>query len=501
MTDIPSLARADAAGSRLAIVATEGRFTYSRLAGAARSVAGSLLDGTDDLAEARIALMVPPGFRYVATQWGTWAAGGISVPLALSHPAPELEHVLDDADVSMVVASEQYTIVLGPLLEARGIPLLDADELVAETGIASVLPEIGADRRCLILYTSGTTGRAKGVVWRHSNHHTQLAVLSEAWGWSSDDRILLVLPLHHVHGLVNVLGCALWNGATVEMLPRFDVDTTWDRLGSRDVGVFMAVPTIYRRLIAHWEAAPDSVRQSLTAGLAGMRLMVSGSAALPVPTMDAWRRISGQTLLERYGMTEIGMALSNPYDGERTPGAVGMPLPSVDVRLVDDEGEPVAPGTSGEIEARGPSVFSEYWGRPEATRKAFRDGWFRTGDEAVLEGGVYRILGRRSVDIIKSGGEKISALEVEDVLRNHPAVADCAVVGLEDPEWGERVAVAVVAASNTPVELDEIQTFAGQHLAPPKVPRQMIVVGELPQNALGKVVKPKVRQLFEPTTG
>ena len=170
--------------------------------------------------------------------------------------------------------------------------------------------------------------------------------------------------------------------------------------------------------------------------------MVSGSAALPVSTLERWKEISGHTLLERYGMTEIGMALSNPLRGERVPGSVGRPLPSVEVQLVGENGQPVAPGTPGEIEVRGPSVFAEYWGKPEATRDAFRDGWFRTGDTAVVENGVYRILGRTNIDILKTGGHKVSALEIEEALREHPAVAECAVVGVPDSEWGERVAAS-----------------------------------------------------------
>jgi malonyl-CoA/methylmalonyl-CoA synthetase len=263
------------------------------------------------------------------------------------------------------------------------------------------------------------------------------------------------------------------------------------------VTVFTAVPTMYHRLIAAWDAAPEDVKRSWSHGARHARLMMSGSAALPVQTLERWRDITGHTLLERYGMTEIGMALSNPLHGERRPGVVGQPLPGVDVRLVDESGHDVAEGAAGEIEVRGPGVFGEYWQRPDETRAAFRDGWFRTGDMAVVEGGAYRLLGRTAVDIIKTGGFKVSALEIVEVLRRHPSIAECAVVGLADPEWGERVAAAVELGPSGGLSLADLQQWAKEHLAPYKVPRALHVVTALPRNAMGKVVKPEVARLFK----
>ena len=225
--------------------------------------------------------------------------------------------------------------------------------------------------------------------------------------------------------------------------------------------------------------------------------MVSGSAALPRGTLERWKEISGHTLLERYGMTEIGMALSNPVRGERVPGSVGTPLPSVEVRLVDEDGKPVAPGTPGEIEVRGPSVFAEYWGQPDATRDAFRDGWFRTGDTAVVENEVYRILGRTNLEILKTGGHKVSALEIEEALRGHPAVAECAVVGVPDAEWGERVAVALVLKAGDAIDLPSLRAWAKEFLAAYKLPSRLLVLDALPRNAMGKVMKPAVAAMFQ----
>jgi malonyl-CoA/methylmalonyl-CoA synthetase len=334
------------------------------------------------------------------------------------------------------------------------------------------------------------------VVTTHANIGAQISSLVDAWGWSPRDRLLLVLPLHHVHGIVNGLGTALAVSATCEILPAFDPEAVWDRLASGEISVFTAVPTIYHRLIASWESAPSAVQDARSNGARRVRLMMSGSAALPVQTLERWRAISGHTLLERYGMTEIGMALSNPLNGERRPGFVGTPLPGIEVRLVDDAGTPVGEGVAGELEVRGPGVFLEYWQRPEETRAAFRDGWFRTGDIAIVERGTYRLLGRTSVDIIKTGGFKVSALEIEEVLRQHPDIADCAVVGVDDVEWGERVAAAVELRSGARLSLDALQRWAHTMLAPYKLPRALQVT-TLPRNAMGKVIKPEVAALFK----
>jgi malonyl-CoA/methylmalonyl-CoA synthetase len=432
--------------------------------------------------------MVQPSYRYVRIQWAIWRAGGAAVPLCLTHPAPELEYVLDTTTPTMVVSSPRFAEILRPLAEAREIEFLLDDEVDAEP---VPLPRVEASRRAMILFTSGTTGRPKGVVITHANIEAQIKSLVEAWEWSIDDRILLTLPLHHIHGIVNVIGCALWSGARCDMLPGFDAATVVERLAGGDLTLYMAVPTIYHRLISLLDQASAEERGRVREGSSRLRLMVSGSAALPVPVLERWRELSGHTLLERYGMTEIGMGLSNPYRGERTPGSVGRPLPGVEARLVDERGEAVPDGEPGEIQVRGPTVFLEYWERPEDTRAAFTDdGWFRTGDTAVIEAGRYRILGRSSVDILKSGGEKISALEVEEVLLGHEAISEAAVVGIDDPEWGQRVVAVVVAKQ--PVDADELRKWARGILAPHKVPKDFHFTDALPRNPLGKTMKPEV---------
>jgi malonyl-CoA/methylmalonyl-CoA synthetase len=492
--DLPLIARADMHGSGAAIQDPSGTHSYFDLLSASAQAAGALLDGRRDLREARVAFLTPPDFSYAAVQWGIWRAGGIAVPLAVNHPAGEWEYTLRDSGASAVVAGPSYEDAVREPAGRAGVPVLST---AAVLGAAPApLPRLSRERRAMMVYTSGTTGRPKGVVTTHANLESQIRCLVDAWGWTADDRIVLVLPLHHVHGIVNVLACALWSGALCEMLPAFEPDAVWDRLASGEPTLFMAVPTIYRKLIAAWEAADSSRQSHWSAGAARLRLMVSGSAALPVQTLARWREITGHTLLERYGMTEIGMALSNPLHGERRAGSVGAPLPGTEVRLVDEQGVPVADGTPGEIEVRGSNVFLEYWGRPDATREAFRNGWFRTGDVAVLEGGAYRILGRTSVDIIKTGGYKVSALEIEEVLRTHPAIAECAVVGVADAEWGERVAAAVELRPGRELDLASLKGWAREQLAPYKIPRELRMVAALPRNAMGKVMKPDVAALF-----
>ena len=482
--------------SRTAIIAADGTFTYDQLDEASRRVAGALLADNADLNQTRVAFFVPPSFAYAAVQRGIWRAGGVAVPLAISHPPAELDYVIRDSGASVVVSDPGSATMLMPLAKsARARFLTTTSALVAS--MADDLPHLGSNRRAMIIYTSGTTGRPKGAVSTHQNIGAQIAALVEAWRWTPSDRLLLTLPLHHVHGIINGLGSALAVRATCEILPDFDADVVWNRLASGDITVFTAVPTIYNRLIASWNAAQPDVQRTRSEGARRLRLMMSGSAALPVQTLERWREITGHTLLERYGMTELGMALSNPLAGERRPGYVGQPLPGVEVRLVDDGGRDVAEGTPGELEVRGPAVCLEYWQRPDDTRDAFRNGWFRTGDVAVWENGSYRLLGRSNVDIIKTGGFKVSALEIEEILRLHPAIAECAVVGVHDEDWGERVSAAVELRNGASLSLDELQQWAKVQLAPYKVPRALQAVPALPRNAMGKAVKPEVAGLFK----
>jgi malonyl-CoA/methylmalonyl-CoA synthetase len=489
--------RAGAGGDRLAVVDQGGELTYARLLADSAAAARALLGRRDDLGERPVAFLCQPGYHYVTTQWGIWRAGGTAVALAVSHPEAELDAAIGRCAAGTLVADAALSVRLEGVAAKRGLRLLRAERLVGGSRGAGGLPEVDPGRRAMVFYTSGTTGQPKGAFWTHRALAAQFEALSQAWGWSAGDRILSVLPLHHVHGVINVVSTALWNTACCEFLPRFEAEATWERLLSGELTVFMAVPTIYVRLIAAYEAASEERREAMSTAAGKLRLMVSGSAALPVEVLERWRRITGHTLLERYGMTEIGMALSNPLEGRRVPGAVGQPLPGVRVRLVDESGAEVEQGSPGELEVRGPGLFSGYWDDEDATGEAFRDGWFRTGDVAVLDDGSYRLLGRQSVDIIKTGGYKVSALEIEDVLLGNPDVEECAVVGTADPEWGERVTAVIVPRQGAEPSAETLRGWAGERLAPYKVPSRVHFVDQLPRNPLGKVVKPELRSSLE----
>lgn len=490
MQEPPPVARARFHQDRIALREEERSFSYRELLETSASIAAALLDGKKDLAEMRVAFMAPAGFAYVAIQWGIWRAGGIAMPLSIHATPPELDHVLGDSGAEVMVATGDQ---ISRLADRKG-RLIAAEDAMKATACA--LPEIAAERRAMILYTSGTTSKPKGVVSTHANLRAQIETLVAAWEWRADDRIPLFLPLHHIHGIVNVLGCALWSGALVETFPRFDAGVVLPRVAENAYTVFMAVPTIYAKLAELLEnGSPE--RDAILRGFAGLRLMVSGSAALPAGLHRRWAELTGQVLLERYGMTETGMMISNPLHGERRAGAVGQPLPGVEIRLRNEQGETLSgDGEPGEIQARGPGIFREYWRLPEATAASFEDGWFRTGDMAVREDGSYRILGRLSVDIIKSGGYKLSALEIEAALLDHPAIRECAVVGLEDETWGETVAVAAALEDTAALTLEDLQHWGKNLLSSYKLPRRLLVVDRLPRNAMGKVSKREVEKLF-----
>ena len=462
---------------RAAVRDARGTWTYGELAAKSETAAARLgrLEGR------RVGLYLDRTRESVALLLGVLRAGGVAVPFSLKGTPREIEYQTSDAGISRTVTL------------ADAAPLLEGS-----ARFEGPLPS--ADAAASILYTSGTTGRPKGVVHTHAALASQVDILYGAWGWSAGDRLLHVLPLHHVHGLVNGALGALRAGAELRFVDSFEAPQIWDAFASGEITVFYAVPTIYHRLAEAWDAAAPDLRRSWTAGVGAMRLLVSGSAALPARLWHRWREMTGQPLLERYGMTEIGMALSNPYRGERRPGTVGQPLAGMEVRIVDEEGRDVPTGTPGEIRVRGPSLFREYWGNPGATRESFRDGWFLTGDVAILQDGYVAIQGRASQDILKSAGYKLSALEIEEVVGEHPAVREVAVVGLPDPEWGEVVTACVVVKPGARLALEELRDWCKDKLAPYKVPRRLHLCESFPRTPLGKVMKKALAAQISPVS-
>ncbi len=458
------LARGLRRPEREAVRDAAGAWTYGELAARVEAVAARL----GPLGGDRVGLIVERAKEAVAAFLGVLHAGGVALPFSTKATPREIAYAVGDAGISRIVA--------GPGLEglagAKAVPLAR----LLEPGAPRVRASFPADAPAAILYTSGTTGSPKGVVHTHASLVSQVDILHRAWEWSEEDALLHVLPLHHVHGLVNGMLGALWAGARLD-LAGFDSARVWETFARREATVFYAVPTIYHQLVEAWSGERS---RAWAEGAAGLRLAVAGSAALPAPLFHRWREIAGLPLLERYGMTEIGMALSNPYRGERRAGTVGQPLPGMEVRIDD---------RSGEIRVRGPSLFREYWGKPEATRDSFEDGWFKTGDVAVVEDGYFRILGRASQDIIKSAGYKLSALEIEAVLVEHPAIAEAAVVGVPDPEWGEVVTAFVVLRPGAALTLEALRAWCGDKLSSYKQPRRLEVRPSLPRTAVGKVQK------------
>ncbi|WP_313809032.1 acyl-CoA synthetase [Sphingobium sp.] len=487
--------RLQADDDRIALIEGDRQIAYGTLNDEINRLAHGLLGSKRDLEEERVAFFLPASTDYVAVMHGIWRAGGIAVPLNVAATTAELDHYLGCAQATRLIAHAEHHAMLDPLCADLGIQLLQPSDL--RTSATGTLPPIADDRRAMMVFTSGTTNKPKGVVTTHGNIRAQITVLLDAWGWSNRDRIPLFLPLHHVHGIINVLNCALWAGATVHLFRGFDAPAITAHVAAGDYSVFMAVPTIYVKLLDYLDGLEEEVGRAICDGFAAMRLNVSGSAACPVPLFEQWRARTGQVLLERYGMTEIGMALSNPYHGERRAGHVGQPLPGIQVRLFGEDHQPIGEqGTPGEIRVKGPNVFREYWDNERATRESFRDGWFCTGDMAVIEQGYFRIMGRTSIDIIKSGGYKLSALEIEAVLLAHPAIAEAAVIGVEDETWGEKVVAFIVLRQGRRADPDEIMQWSAGPLSSYKIPRLIRIVDSLPRNAMGKVTKPDLKTLF-----
>nr|XP_031292539.1 malonate--CoA ligase ACSF3, mitochondrial isoform X1 [Camelus dromedarius] len=567
----PVFTRALAFGDRVALADQHGSHTYrdlySRSLSLAREICRLRACSDGDLREERVSFLCSNDVSYVVAQWASWMSGGTAVPLYRKHPQAELEYFIQDSRSSVVLAGQEHVELLSPVVRKLGVPLLPLPPTVycgaaKDPGEEQVPERDWRDRGAMIIYTSGTTGRPKGVVITHHNVWATVTGLVHKWAWTKDDVILHVLPLHHVHGVVNKLLCPLWVGATCVMLPEFSAQLVWEKFLSSQsprVNVFMAVPTIYSKLMDYHDRhfGQPHVRDFVRAVCEEkIRLMVSGSAALPLPVLEKWKGATGHTLLERYGMTEIGMALSNPLATARLPvavgtpcsqhlpsplqaplwlvcwpttrvnvlskhltGSVGTPLPGVEVRIVSEnpqkDGCPyiihaegnetetrVTPGfeeTEGELLVRGPSVFRGYWDKPEETKNAFTsDGWFKTGDTAVFKDGSYWIRGRTSVDIIKTGGYKVSALEVERLLLGHPSIADVAVIGVPDVTWGQRVTAVVTLREGHSLSHRELKEWARGVLAPYAVPSELLLVEEIPRNQLGKVNKRDLVQLLYP---
>jgi len=442
----------------------------------------------------RVAVQVDKSPEALCLYLGCLRAGLIYLPLNTGYPPRELEHFFRDAEPRVVVCRPQDLNMVGGLASRCGVEstvtLDNAGEgTLMDAGVANDHFETVVcrdDDIAAILYTSGTTGKPKGAALSHRNLGSNAVTLHETWGFRENDVLLHALPLFHTHGLFVACHCSLLNTTPMLLLPKFDVDEVVALL--LRASVFMGVPTFYTRLLA----CADFDREHC----AHMRLFISGSAPLLEQTHREFHARTGHVILERYGMTECGMSTSNPLEGERKAGTVGLPLPGVDLRVVDDAGNPVAVGEIGEIEFKGPNVFQGYWRMPEKTAEEFtEDGYFRSGDLGTLDEDGYISIVGRDKDLIISGGYNVYPKEVELCIDELDGVAESAVIGVPDADFGERVTAVVVAESD---DLDEeaVITALRPLLASYKLPKRVAFVDELPRNAMGKVQKNMLRDRF-----
>lgn len=427
----------------------------------------------------RVVVGWPASVEALVAVFGVQGAGAVAVPLNPRSGADEVAHAVADCDPAAIVAPAGWGPAGRPRLGVAGAPA------------PWTRPDRADEDPALIVYTSGTTGPSKGAVLSYRAVAANISALTTAWRWSADDDLVLALPLFHVHGLCIGGYGTLIHGARARVVP-FDPAGIAAELRAGG-SVFMGVPTMYGRLLRWLDAGGDAT------GFASARLFTSGSAALPADWHRRWEEHTGHRILERYGMSETLLTLSNPYEGERRAGSVGTAVGGCEVVVVGDDG-PVGPGELGEIRVRGISLFSGYWGNPTATSAAYDGDWFLTGDLATVgPDGRVAIAGRRSADLIKTDGWKVGAREIEDLLRQHPGVGEIAVLGVPDPQRGERIVAAVVAhpgeASDGLAWAAELQAFVGDRLAAYKRVRQVRLIDALPRNALGKVQKHRLREL------
>jgi malonyl-CoA/methylmalonyl-CoA synthetase len=483
-------------GAATALLFDGAEYSYRQITDRAATVAGALHQRGVRPGD-RVAVGLANSPELVVAVLGVIQTGAVLVPLNPAYTADELLYIVGDAGARLaIVEPDHATILLQASLPELSVILTAGDML---STAPPPLTNIEADAPALIIYTSGTTGRPKGAVLSHRALLSNLTAVAQAWRWSEDDRLLLTLPCFHLHGLGLGILTSFLVGSSVVLRRRFVAEEIIADLERSQATMFFGVPTMYNRLVA----LPDAALHQHD--LHRMRLWVSGSAPLSTPTFERFRERFGFSLMDRYGMTECGFVLSTPYDDTRRPGVVGRPLPGVSVRLIDpDQADAgfmvdVVDGTQGEIAIRGPNLFSGYWHRPDDTRRAFLHGYLRSGDLAVRHSdGQFRIVGRSSVDIIKTRGFKVSAVEIEDCIQRHPQVQEVAVVGVPDLDQGERVVAAVTLAPAATVTADDLRAFARHHLAPHKVPSRIVFVDEIPRTGPGKFKKKDLlRQLQE----
>ena len=451
----------------------------------------------------RVALQLPKCLEFLYFHLGNIQLGGITVPLNPAYTREEIAYFLNDSGAVLYITDEEHADYALPntsdFPQLREVMVLGkgksgweyGSKLQGEGARTGYEPnidinEISPEDTVLLIYTSGTTGRSKGAMLSHANILATVDALHQIWGHSERDVLLHVLPVFHVHGLIFAFYGGLCAGMEIVMRSRFDAADVLNCIERYRGTVFMGVPTMYYRLLR--------TARGKRFDLSSMRLWISGSAPLPANIFEEFREVFGQAILERYGMSETGINTSNPLTGERKAGSVGIPLPGVGVKVVDAEGRELPRGEVGEVWVKGKNVFKGYWQMPEKTAEAFAGEWFKTGDLGYFDADGYLFLVGRAKDLIISGGMNVYPKEVEAVIENLPGVEEAAVVGLPDPDLGEKVTAFVMPRAGEAVEADAVISACRQKLAAYKCPRQVYIVEQLPRNTMGKVLKSELRK-------
>lgn len=473
----------------VAVIDETGEHTYGELLEQARALS-SVLKQEVDADHPFVAFLAGRDAVSVVSLLAIWLAEGIAVPLDPLMPVPEWEWRIRDVDARCLVYAPDSEGDAYYLMQRCGIKILKA------TGHEAAPPGLMAldqQKEAVVIYTSGTSRYPRGVVHTFGSVEAQVKTLCQAWQWSPEDRLLHVLPIAHIHGLVCGLLCTLAAGASCLLMPAFKTEKVWEQLASRRFTLFTAVPTIYRYMLDAWDKSAEVQQRSWQDGARTLRLAIVGSSPLPPTVHSQWLRLADKPLLTRYGLTETGMVLSQQEHGERRPECLGSPLPGVSVRLVDESGNEV--NDVGELEVRSPQMFKGYHGKADLNQQAFNHGWFRTGDMAMLEQGQYRFLGKRNIDIIKTGGYRVSALEIEARLDAHPGIRECAILGTPCDRLGEAICACVVPVSRH-INLKEIREWLCTEVASYKLPTKMTLLEKLPRTPLGKVDKQGLKRVL-----
>ncbi|CAF1076237.1 unnamed protein product [Rotaria sordida] len=536
-------------GNKVALVDQSSSYTYEQLYSIARQFSHRLssiiqqeksTDNAIDTNSIQIGVLCPNDASFIIALWASWMIGATVIPLSLQHPPTLIDYFLNDAQCRAVIVGDNHSYdLIKTTLENNSqinIPIININKNDLSSTIThddNLLSPTINQKNALILYTSGTSGKPKGCVITYNAVQAHVDSMIKAWGWTTDDVILHILPLHHIHGLMNGLLTPHFIGAKVIMLPRFDASKVWEYLinsaPEQQITVFTGVPTVYAKLIHEYDVkyascsqTRDIIREQCSQKI---RLMMCGSAALPESIYRRWYDITGYNLLERYGMTECGMALSNPLYGERISGTVGKPMPTVLIRIARENSDsPMGYETlveadsdytklevknttdepiEGELLIQSPTLFKEYWQKPNETRATFTiDGkFFKTGDICRYDPqkNVFSIRGRQSMDIIKRAGYKISALDIERVLLEHNDILECSVVGIDDLTLGQKIVAIILPKSPTNITnltIDAIRPFCKQQLPKYSLPDSVTIIDHIPRNAMGKVNKKELVNLI-----